>query len=177
MYKMKSIGRKGRKGITPVVAVILLLLMTIAAAGAAYLWITKLQDIITQSATGDLSESLRKQNTRYTIDTVWNESDDIMIVIRNSGSYELPASDFDKTTIYIDNMLKSFGPSTLAKDCTYVSADLDALGGNFATDTVIKIACNNTYGSPVGGIFPKTIIKTVPAYGSSDVFAYQYSPI
>lgn len=169
----------GRRGITPVVAVILLLLMTIAAAGAAYLWITRLSTMITTGATEGFVESQRKQNTRYTLDTVWNESNTIFLVIRNSGSYELPATDFDKSSVYIDNRLYTFGSNTLtpARDCSYSATDLNALGGNFATDTVIRVWCNNSYGAPTGGIFPKTAIRVQPPYGSPDIQTYQYSPI
>ncbi|MFH0962299.1 MAG: archaellin/type IV pilin N-terminal domain-containing protein [archaeon] len=170
-------NRKGRKGITPVVAVILLLLMTIAAAGAAYLWIVKLGDMLRSEGTNRLTDDLKRQNTRYTIDSIWNESSDIFIVVRNTGSYELPATDFDKTIVYFDSKPSSVGPTTLATaDCTYLGSELDALGGNFGIDTVMMLTCNSTYGSPVGGSYPRLSVKVQPPYGSLDMTTYQYSP-
>ncbi len=40
------------KGVTPIIATVLLLMMTVAAAGAAYLWMTNLQSLIQSEVEG-----------------------------------------------------------------------------------------------------------------------------
>lgn len=41
-----------KKGITPIIATVILLMMTVAAAGAAYLWMTNLQGLIQTEVEG-----------------------------------------------------------------------------------------------------------------------------
>lgn len=50
---------KSKRGVTPVIAIILLLMMTVAAAGAAYLWITKISESMKSSAEKDISSKLQ----------------------------------------------------------------------------------------------------------------------
>lgn len=50
---------RSRRGVTPVIAIILLLMMTVAAAGSAYLWITKISKTITASAEKNIMASFR----------------------------------------------------------------------------------------------------------------------
>jgi flagellin-like protein len=51
---------RSKRGITPVIAIILLLMMTVAAAGAAYLWITKIQKTITTQAEKQIMTSFQQ---------------------------------------------------------------------------------------------------------------------
>ncbi len=57
--RMKRLVRS-KRGVTPVIAIILLLMMTVAAAGAAYLWITKIQKTITTQAEKQIMTSFQQ---------------------------------------------------------------------------------------------------------------------
>ena len=50
---------RSQRGVTPVIAIILLLMMTVAAAGSAYLWITKISKTIRASAEKNIMNSFR----------------------------------------------------------------------------------------------------------------------
>ncbi len=136
-----------RKGITPVVAIILLLLMTIAAAGAAYIWVTRLQGTLEETSGGGISDTQRRTNTRLSIENIYNESTYITAVLRNIGTYDLVADDLKKVTIYMDEVLypldQAFqfndtdGDPLASLSCGFVNAnasgectDLEGTGGN-----------------------------------------------
>ncbi len=186
----------GRRGITPIVAIILLLLMTIAAAGAAYVWITRLQSIITTGATEQFIQQQQKQNTRLSIETIWAENPTnpswppngtapsqniLFFVIRNTGTYDIPTVDFDRTTIYVDGKLITFGSNQTGAGaatpytCQYNTFDTQVNGG-FPADAAMKIQCNRTYPGPTGTIYAKIALKVQPPYGSLDTQTYQYDP-
>jgi flagellin-like protein len=57
--RLKRLERS-KRGVTPVIAIILLLMMTVAAAGAAYLWITKIQKTITTQAEKQIMTSFQQ---------------------------------------------------------------------------------------------------------------------
>jgi len=96
---VKMLKRKSRKGITPVIAVILLLLMTVAAAGAAFLWITKFQGLVSAQMNNQLTNQQRCQGILLTIDNIWNDEYGISFVMRNAGSVNLKVAELNKTTV------------------------------------------------------------------------------
>jgi flagellin-like protein len=176
MTKNKVV-KHGRKGIDAVVAVILLLLMTIAAAGAAYLWITRLSTMVQTTAQESFLEQQRKQGTRYSLDSIWNVTTDLVFTVRNTGSYDIPGADFDKSTMFINNIGFPFGPAGMAgKTCTYAPADLAAMGGSFTSDSAITVTCVGGY--PVScssSGCAKVVVKANPPYGFFDSMSYQAS--
>jgi len=92
-----------RRGITPIIAVILLLLMTVAAAGAAFLWITKFQGLVNQQVNKQLGSEQRCEGIKLSIDQVWFESDTlptyISFTLRNAGTYNLKYDEWKVITV------------------------------------------------------------------------------
>jgi len=89
-----------RRGITPIIAVILLLLMTVAAAGAAFLWITKFQGLVSQQMNKQLGSEQRCEGIKLSIDQVWLTSPNISFTLRNAGTYNLKkANEWEAITI------------------------------------------------------------------------------
>lgn len=166
-----------RKGITPVVAIILLLLMTIAAAGAAYLWITKLQGILAESAQGSWVDTQRKTNSKISIESIYNDTNGhLYLVLRNVGTYDFTTSDQSKITLYIDEQLKTQRSSTGASDLPTTSPAVNCLlwsgstASTFSEGATMSVNCTSAYGSDP----TKTVIvKIEPPFGSGDVKTYR----
>lgn len=152
-----------KRGITPIIAIILLLLMTVAAAGAAYLWITKIQGMMTESITGGFLSGQKAENTKICIDTPWKDSTDLKFTIRNCGKYDISASDFAKTGYYIDNVNTA---------CT-------ATTGAFTMGELRTVTCAAVYsGVPTtptpGYVYPVKAIKVTTVYNMADTVTYQH---
>ncbi len=158
---MKKTTTTRRRGVSPIIAVILLLLMTVAAAGAAYLWITKIQTMMTESVTGSFLQSSKAQGTRFCIDSVWNSTTAIMFTMRNCGEYDVTSDDFNKTGYYIDN----------------VKMACSAAGGAFNSYDLKEVSCPaNSYGTCTGEVCPIRAIKVTTVFGKADTVSYQYRP-
>jgi flagellin-like protein len=82
------------KGITPVIATVLLLMMTVAASGAAYLWMTSLQSEIQKSVqqtaqgvtgTTDLEFQFRSKKCNATESSPPFTHNEIEVYLQNTG--------------------------------------------------------------------------------------------
>lgn len=86
MFNMKN-----RKGITPVIAIVLLLMVTVGAVGVVY---TQFQSLV-----GNPDEAVGQQqdiqNTEMAYSTVYDNSGEITIQFRNTGSVTWNTSDFN----------------------------------------------------------------------------------
>lgn len=82
---------KNRKGITPVIAIVLLLMVTVGAVGVVY---TQFQSLV-----GNPDEAVGQQqdiqNTEMAYATVYDNSGEISIQFRNTGSVTWNTSDFN----------------------------------------------------------------------------------
>lgn len=155
-----------RRGVSPIIAVILLLLMTVAAAGAAYLWMTKLQTMMTESVTGSFLQSSKAQGTRFCIDSIWDTgatgtpANAISFTLRNCGDYDVTSAEFANTGIYIDNVKVT---------CTIP-------GTAFNSYDLVTVPCGaSSYVSgacPTAGC-PIRTIKVTTVFGTSDAVTYQ----
>jgi flagellin-like protein len=93
------------RAITPIIATILLLLMAVAAAGAAYLWITLMQSTIAGESQSGLEQNIAQMQRQLTIPSVWNESGyqgKICFLIKNAGSEAYTAPQLKDSTVYIE---------------------------------------------------------------------------
>jgi len=91
-----------RRGITPIIAVILLLLMTVAAAGAAFLWITKFQGLVSQQMNKEVGSEQRCEGIQLSIDQVWIVGGDQSVIeftLRNAGTYNLKEAEWKAITV------------------------------------------------------------------------------
>ena len=144
--------KRSRRGITPVIAIILLLLMTVAAAGAAFLWITKFQSMVGQQMNKQLSDQQRCQLIQMSVDDVWandpadpqDDADNMMIfTLRNAGSINLREDEWEAISVTggIDQK-KRFTSTTLegtpgqAVEQCYVN-----ISTNFDAQTTHKVIC------------------------------------
>jgi len=94
-----------KKGITPIIAIILLLMMTVAVAGAAFFWLSRIQNQL-QGGVESFQGTVLTQ-VAYKVDVVdadWvNASGDenLTIFLQNTGNTEIPlakSDDFPTTT-------------------------------------------------------------------------------
>ena len=69
---------KSKKGITPVIAIVLLLMMTVAAAGAAFVWITEISEKFREKTSQRLGKELK-------IKSISCEDNNIDVFISNTG--------------------------------------------------------------------------------------------
>lgn len=152
-----------KRGITPIIAVILLLLMTVAAAGAAYLWLTKIQGMMTESITGNIIGSQRAQGTKFCIDEPSNSTDRIVFTLRNCGSYDVTPAEFAATAYYIDTVKTACTPDVTTAFNSYDIRVITCPPGSYGTCTPEK-GC------------PRRTIKVTNVYGTADTVTYQYTP-
>lgn len=101
------------RGITPIIAIILLLLITIAAAGAAYIWIAMIQRQIATQAESGLETNLKQMHGRVSMESVWNDSLVICASLRNSGTISYTENDLKQLTFYINSRPARYNTTTI----------------------------------------------------------------
>jgi flagellin-like protein len=85
--KLRKIGNRNKKGITPIIAVILLMMMTVAAAGAAFFWVLRMQSSF-QGSSEQHSETL-SSNINSMVDLIHSQYQDngnLTLILQNRGS-------------------------------------------------------------------------------------------
>ena len=89
--------KKSKKAISPIIAVILLLMMTVAVAGAAFFWLSRIQGQMqggVESYQGKLFENIASKVD--VIDADWKGSggvENLTIFFHNTGNSKIPISD------------------------------------------------------------------------------------
>lgn len=164
------------KGITPVIAIILLLLMTVAAAGAAYIWISRVQEQISSQTSTGLEANLQQMYMRLGIDSVWNQTTRLCLTIRNQGMESLSEDALNNTAIYIAGS---------AVDWTYISYSSGGLSSGAFTSVCI---CDGTvegdctasslayeYSCTHCAPYPLVEVKIEPTTGTGDTYQYRYN--
>jgi flagellin-like protein len=101
------------RAITPIIATILLLLMAVAAAGAAYLWITLMQSTIAGESQSGLEQNIAQMKRQLTIPSAWNESKSVCFLIKNSGSDAYTPAQLKDSTVYIQGRAYDWNISTI----------------------------------------------------------------
>ncbi len=142
--------------------------MTVAAAGAAYLWITKIQSMMTESVTGGFLQTTKAQETKFCIESVWNSTTQVVFTMRNCGSYDVTQSDFAQTGYYVDGIKQPNGPTGCTPDVAtafnvYDIRTVTCVAGSYGT-------CSSTEGCPT------RTVKVTTVFGKADTVTYQYRP-
>jgi len=121
----------GRRGITPIIATILVVMMTVAAAGAMFFWLTRLQGTGQGAVEESQTTLLERMAACVTIpsfsyNTYDNTSD---ISMQNCGNTVLEIGDGD------DNVLVASNACSFALDCDMIVEDCPITVGPGAYDT------------------------------------------
>ncbi len=140
--------------------IIIALAISVAAAGAAYLWIIHVQSLMAENIAGSLSGTIEAQQTRFCIDSVWNSTTAMVFTLRNCGSYDVTQSDFAQTGYYVDGIKMTCTP--------------DVTSG-FNVYDVRTVTCPaGSYGTCADGKCPKRTITVTAVSGKPDNVEYQY---
>lgn len=124
------------RAITPIIATILLLLMAVAAAGAAYLWITLMQSTIAGESQSGLEQNIAQMQRQLTIPSVWNETGNhVCFIIKNSGTEAYTQAQMKDITVYVQNRAYDWNSSRIGTS--------DFITGK----TVVTCVCNTTEAS------------------------------
>jgi flagellin-like protein len=90
-----SLFPKGKRGITPIIAIILLLMMTVAVAGAAFFWLSRIQNQLQGGVESYQGTIFMQMSSR--VDVVATDYDDadtnLTIIFQNTGNTKIPVSD------------------------------------------------------------------------------------
>lgn len=119
------ISINGQKGITPIIAIILLLMMTVAVAGAAFFWLSRIQNQLqggVESYQGTIFTSMA--SAVNVVDADYDATHvNLTIFFQNTGNTKIPVSDGSDypTTTWI---LKDF--NQVARCSTNWNASSDA---------------------------------------------------
>lgn len=152
--------KKMRKGITPVIAIVLLLMMTVAIAGVAYVWLTKVQEDIQKGTEGVIKEKTEAMKASVSIDSIWKTGTApdyyIALTVRNAGSHVYTRTEVEGFKVYLDNA---------DADGSWISGEICESGSLVLSDT-----CDwDTSGTP-GTIFPGSgtsfTMKVVDNFGN-----------
>ncbi len=83
----------GQKGITPIIAIILLLMMTVAVAGAAFFWLSRIQNQLqggVESFQGTLMTQIASKVD--VVDADYNNNTNLTIFFQNTGNTKIPVT-------------------------------------------------------------------------------------
>ena len=150
------------KGATPIVAVILLLLITIAAGGSTYLWLSRTQSkLFTQSTTG-VEESSKDIYGKISVVSVWNESTQLCILIRNGSDQDITykTADLQKLAVLLDKI-----------PCTFNTTGLSDIR---QSEVVSFCVYNTTAKCRYDGTESSILIKVEPPFGNGDEYEFTY---
>jgi len=129
------------KGITPIIATVLLLMMTVAAAGAAYVWMNSLQEQVRQQVEG--SSSLITGQSQMQVDVRFklcnSTSNAITVFLQNSGGVSIDKGNIGLTLKNNDGVDIEFTENSTAMTSslavnTYLSVDF-AVNTNLVSGT------------------------------------------
>ncbi|HDR53098.1 MAG TPA: hypothetical protein ENN60_00265 [archaeon] len=154
------------KGATPIIAVILLLLITIAAGGATYLWLSRIQDtLFTQTGEG-LTASSKQIYGKIDIISAWNETTQICLLLRNLSEQQITYTekDLESLATLINNRPYDFDDSSLA--------DVGQ-GETFVICICNASNCGSSYYAYSGSAGTVTV-KVEPPFGDGDTYDFSY---
>jgi flagellin-like protein len=116
-----------KKGLTPVVAMILLLMMTVAAAGASFYWLVRIQSEL-QGGTQQFQDSTFESMTSSVIwqTSSYNRTSEILqIVALNTGTTKIPISDSGTSPKTVWTLTNSDGDILCNSDWSGLDSDSD----------------------------------------------------
>lgn len=142
---------KSKKGISPIIAVILLLMMTVAVAGAAFFWLSRIQGQLqggVESFQGRVFENIATKVDVIDADYLLSGgTENLTIFFHNTGNSKIPVSD-----------ASTFPTTTwILKDSDQV-AICSANWGGGTNQTTCLTGCGTNTEMDVGEIH-KTIIR------------------
>ena len=127
------ISINSKKGITPIIAIILLLMMTVAVAGAAFFWLSRIQNQLqggVESFQGTILTQVASSVDVVDVGYINASGDQNMtIYLQNTGNTEIPLSDSSNfpTTTWIlrdanqlaicSSSWEEDGPADCVKNC------------------------------------------------------------
>ncbi len=145
------------RGLSPIIGVVLLIMMTVAVMGAAYLWITSLQQSVQQSASQQMGTMQRGQINILSADC--NATNDIVkLVVRNMGTVTIPKGNVtmeikDANGVHLNimyyDMTSNFAPNKLLT-LTYNLSDSSKSLESKTTDLVADSTYQLTISFPDG---------------------------
>ena len=109
------------RALSPIIGVILLIMMTIAVMGAAYLWVTSLQQSVQQTSSQQMGTMQRGSINLLSADCNSNTGI-VSIVVRNIGTVTIPKGNVtlevkdangQHLNILYDSVANNFAPNTL----------------------------------------------------------------
>jgi flagellin-like protein len=104
------------RGITPIIAIILLMLITVSAAGAAFIWIQLVQGQIAEETQTGLTSNLMQIHGRLSIESAWNQTSRICMIIRNTGTFDYEQADLLEMAVYINDLPYDINTTTITGD-------------------------------------------------------------
>jgi flagellin-like protein len=82
----------GKKGITPIIAIILLLMMTVAVAGAAFFWLSRIQNQLQGGVESYQSTMLTQMASKVDVLDADLNGDNLTIFLQNTGNTKIPVT-------------------------------------------------------------------------------------
>jgi flagellin-like protein len=78
------------KGITPIISIILLLMMTIAVAGGAFFWLTRIQNQLQGGVESYQATTLTQMASRVDVLSANYDGENLTIHLQNTGNTKIP---------------------------------------------------------------------------------------
>ena len=155
------------KGATPIIAVILLLLITIAAGGATYLWLSRTQNKLFSQTSEGIDASSKQIYGKIDIISVWNESEQVCMLLRNLSEQEITYTDDDleNLAIIIESKPYDFDDSSLS-DISQGETFVICVCEEGSSCGTLQYNYTTTKGT--------VTIKVEPPYGSGDTYDFSY---
>ncbi len=97
--KFLHLMRKNKKGISPIIAIILLLMMTVAVAGAAFFWLSRIQNQLqggVESFQGTIFTQVSSAVDVISANCEGSSTDpcqNLTVILQNTGNTEIPLKD------------------------------------------------------------------------------------
>ncbi len=138
------------RGLSPIIGVVLLIMMTVAVMGAAYLWITSLQQSVQQTSSQQIGTLQRGQINVLSVDCNAT-SDAVSLVIRNIGTVTIPKGNVTlevkdnngvHLNIYSITLANNFAPNqivTLSYDLGNANLSLESKTTSLTADSTYQL--------------------------------------
>jgi len=159
----------GKKGITPIIAIILLLMMTVAVAGAAFFWLSRIQNQLqggVESFQGTMMTQIASKVD--VIDADYSDTPgNLTIFFQNTGNTKIPVSDgtdFPTTTWILKDenqvaICSSNWNSTAPASCDEGCGTTTQMDVGEIHKVILHLVddCEIDYGDSAGKVFSFTV--------------------
>ena len=126
-----------KKGITPIISTVLLLMLAVVIFGLTYVFLTGTTQETQEEVSTQIKDTTTDAKAEISIDTVWNDTNNISFVIRNTGLYSFSAEEVTQIQAYFDGVPMAI--NTISGELAVGDTKTFNSTTSYASDKILKI--------------------------------------